>query len=212
MTTTLTGPKRPRPVRPTVERRTGRPSGAEHEAWTLVAPHRRAVVTYLRRRCRDIGEAEDLAHDTLLRAILYGGALARVRRPRAWLVQIAANVKRDFVRKQSRVQLRPHDASEFLEIPGTEPVPGDVDEGSTYSVDGRAVDHSDLVAEVDVVWDRLPERDRRVLAAYYREGGSTRDAARAVEVSPALAKVRLFRARRRLEAALRERLTSRSPA
>ncbi len=203
MTTHFPGPKRPHPIQPPQP-------GPEHGAdgWATIAEHREAVVTFLERRCRDVHQAEDLAHDTLLRASRYAAAMARVLRPRSWLVQIAANVQRDAARQEARMQLRPFTDPVFHNVSGTEPIPGDSGSATSYTIHGRAVDRDELVDCVHEVWGGLLERDRTVLEAYYRDGGSTGGAAEAVSVEPTLVKVRLFRARRRLESELRRRVAS----
>ncbi|WP_419190685.1 RNA polymerase sigma factor [Saltatorellus ferox] len=178
------------------------PSGA----WELIAAYRLSVVKFLQRKCRDIHQAEDLAHDTLIKAARYGNALAHVARPGAWLMQIAANVQRDFVRKEIRHRLLPPTDDLFHEVIGTEPIPGESPGANYYEVDGQRFAEDLLVAEIRELWNGMSVRDRTVLSSYYREGGSAELAAANCGIDRNLVKIRLFRARRRLEADLRRRL------
>ncbi len=160
------------------------------------------MLAFLKRRCRDEHQAEDLAQETLLRAARHAGYFDRVHRPTSWVLQIAANVHLDHARKESWQHLTPPDHAAFLLIPGTEAVPGDLAELDLYRVDGREVDGEDLTAAVRAVWGTLLERDRVVLSSFYGEGGGTAAASTACTISRPLVKVRLFRARRRLHAAV----------
>ena len=181
--------------------------GLSHEAaWSVLAAYRLAVVRFLQRKCRDIHQAEDLAHDTLIKAARYSDSLSRVARPGAWLMQIAANVQRDFVRKEVRHRHLPPSDDVFGEVVGTEPIPGEVAEPNFYEIDGARFAEDELVSEIRTLWEQMSVRDRTVLSGYYREGGSAELAARNCGIDRGLVKIRLFRARRRLESDLRRRL------
>lgn len=175
-------------------------------AWDLIAAYRQAVVKFLQRKCRDIHQAEDLAHDTLIKAARYGNSLSHVSKPGAWLIQIAANVQRDFARKENRQRLLPSTDNLFQEVIGTEPIPGDIPDANFYEVEGRRFDEDRLVTEIRELWQGMSVRDRTILSGYYRAGGSAELAATHCGIDRSLVKVRLFRARRRLEADLRWRL------
>jgi RNA polymerase sigma factor (sigma-70 family) len=175
-------------------------------AWDVLAEYRLAVVRFLQRKCRDIHQAEDLAHDTLIKAVRYGDSLGRVARPGAWLMQIAANVQRDFVRKEVRHRHQPPSDDVFQDILGTEPIPGEVSEANFYEIDGARFAEDDLVAEIRQLWEQMSLKDRTILSGYYREGGSSALAAQNCSIDRNLVKIRLFRARRRLESNLRQRL------
>ncbi len=170
------------------------------------------VLAFLRRRCRDEHQAEDLTQETLLRAARQGAHFHRIERPLSWALQVAANVHLDHARKDSWQHLSPPDHPAFLLIPGTEVVPGEVSEQDLYRVEGQEVDGEDLSLAVRDVWPQLLERDRVVLSAFYAEGGCTAAAAAACGVHRDLVKVRLFRARRRLHDAIVEHLGSRALA
>ncbi len=174
--------------------------------WAVLVALRPAVLSFLRHRCRDEHQAEDLAHDTIIRAARHRTCLSLVARPRAWAIQIAANVQRDHARRESRQRLSPPDHPVLVGLLGSEPIPGDLEPAVLYEIEGHTLDGEDLIGEVRALWGELPSRDRAVLSSYYSDEGSTRAAAEACGISHGLVKVRLFRARRRLELAVRARL------
>lgn len=200
----------PTPAAPTSERSTlpaaALTPAAGDDAWDVLAAYRLAVVRFLQRKCRDIHQAEDLAHDTLIKAARYSDSLSRVARPGAWLMQIAANVQRDFVRKEARHRHLPPCDDVFQDMLGSEPIPGDSSEANFYEIDGARFAEDELVSEIRRLWERMSLRDRTVLSGYYREGGSSELAAENCGIDRRLVKIRLFRARRRLESDLRRRL------
>ena len=200
-------PRRTRPVqRGSAGTGRARPRTTDSGCWDQLVALRPSVLAFLKRRCRDEHQAEDLAQETLLRAARHAGYFDHVQRPVSWVLQIAANVHLDHARKESWQHLSPPDHAVFLLIPGTEAVPGDSADLDLYRVDGQEVDGADLTAAVRAVWGTLLERDRVVLSAFYGEGGGTAAAAAACMISRQLVKVRLFRARRRLHAAVLELL------
>ena len=206
-------PETLRAPQPDARRTAARPDraggGRRAPDWSPLLELRPAVLAFLRRRCRDEHQAEDLTQETLLRAARHLDHLHRVQRPTSWALQIAANVHLDHARKESWQTLAPPDHAAFLAIPGSEPVPGEGGGPQLYRVGEREVDGDDLSEAVRQVWGRLLERDRVVLASFYLEGGGTRAAASACGVTRDLVKVRLFRARRRLHAAVLEHLEAR---
>jgi RNA polymerase sigma-70 factor, ECF subfamily len=172
--------------------------------WRGLDELRPVVLRFLTRRCRDEHEAEDLAQETLLRAARYRADLDRPRL-RSWLVQIAANVLRDHARREGR---GPRSGAEEGLIDGVadpRPAPGDNGREGAVAVGGRALDVDDALLHMAAAFTRLLERDRAVLTAYYGGGGDTRAVAVECGIPPSLVKVRLFRARRRLEALVRRR-------
>ncbi|MEU3384198.1 RNA polymerase sigma factor [Streptomyces albidoflavus] len=72
----------------------------------LVRVHARSVHAFLYRVSGSAAEADDLGQDTFLRAYTalrgYSPQRRRELRPRAWLMTIAANVRRNHVRSSVR--------------------------------------------------------------------------------------------------------------
>ena len=95
---------------------------------------------------------------------------------------------------------------ELLEgVESEELPPGEPDEEEPLQVGGELVDKDVLLVHLRAVFPQLMERDRVVLSSYYGGLESTSRTAAECGIGAALVKVRLFRARRRLERALRLR-------
>lgn len=197
------------PVGPLVPPRPARTQRVEPgpPGWGELLACRASVVSFLRRRCRDVHQAEDIAQDAILRAMqrALSGRGEAVSRVRPWLVQIAANLHRDAHRKEAFETLVPDDSAVFAASEGREPVPGDQGPDSMVPVGGSAVESSELSRDLGLLLAKLPARDRALIERYHLEGRSMAEAARAAGCAPGLAKVRMYRARRRLERGLRMR-------
>lgn len=161
----------------------------------------------MNRRCRNEAEAEDVVQETFLRAARYRPALDDPARLKAWVLRIAANVHRDLMRREWRY-LRGENNDELLHsLPSS-----DLGEGTS-----GVVAESDSLGELTVEMHEalyhlpkaileLPSADREVLKIFYRGTGNCLDLAQRFEISRSLAKVRVFRARKRLASALRRRI------
>lgn len=132
--------------------------------------HAQAVYAFLLSLCRDPSWAEDLMHDTFVKATR---SLAGYRGgdPRSWLFAIARSVFLDDARRRR-------------------PVPVDaVDEEAANTVD---VTERMLIEQS---LSKLPERQRTALLLVDKVGLSYAEVAEAVGCSPAAAKVLIYRAR-----------------
>jgi RNA polymerase sigma factor (sigma-70 family) len=169
--------------------------------WSGLAASRDSLVHFLAPRCRDVHEAEDLTHETLLRAARFRRGQADPVRLRSWLVQIAANVHRDHVKRESRfVLVAGGDAPlEQREAAGPREEP-------ILRVGAGEYSEGEVLSALDLAWSELAPRDRCVLDAFYADGGSTDVAARACAIRRENVKVCLHRARRRLEQRIRVHL------
>lgn len=175
--------------------------------WRDLGSARSALFALLASRCRDVHEAEDVTHDALMRAARFRGRQTDPMRLLGWLTRIAANVHRDHVRREARMWAVPHDdpalaALEARESAWTEG--GD----EVWVVAEREYPQSELLVALEHSWRDLDVRDRLVLETFYGDGGSADAAAVACDVRRANVKVRLHRARRRLEARIRVHLTA----
>ena len=156
----------------------------------------------LARHCRDRSELDDVVQETLLRAARYREGLGERDSLRAWSLQIARNVLVDLARTRERQQSVLREAHQAGEVP-------DADRehpGSWVSVGGLWAEEVDVRDALPGALDELADTDRRLIATRYWSGRQGRDAAEACGVAPAVYKVRLHRARRRLVRALRRRL------
>jgi RNA polymerase sigma factor (sigma-70 family) len=167
--------------------------------WSGLQDQRPIVLRFLARRCRDEHEAEDLAQETLLRAARYRKGVSHNGRLGSWLVQIAANVLRDHARREGRGPLSGCEEGWIDLVEDPQPGPGESGRVGTVPFGDHLVDVDDALLDLQAATTRLMEHDRAVLSAYYGAGECTRTAAAECGIQPSLVKVRLFRARRRLE-------------
>ena len=147
------------------------------DAWWEPAMHRR-LVAFARRFVGDVGEAEDIAQETLVRA---GSGRVRLRtwdRAEAWLFRICRHAAIDHVRarKVRRGVWRqlPEDAGEWGCAPPDETPPG------PEPLDLRSV----------------AAQHRLLLGLHYHKGLSQPMLCRMTGLSPSAMRVRLYRARR----------------
>jgi len=166
-----------------------------------------ALRAYLKRRCRDRSEVDDVLQETLLRAARYRGTLTDRGRLRGWATRIAGNVLRDHIRRECRLRRAELDDEGLGNLVAREPAPGDARNGGRLRVGTAEYDSEDLVGHLTAAMDTLRVEDRRVLRSYYAGAQDCRRTAVECDIAPALVKVRLFRARRRLGKAIRRRVT-----
>lgn len=180
-------------------------SAGDGECWGGLEELRPALWKYLDRRCRDQSEIDDIVQETFLRAARYRGSLASPEKLRSWLFRIAANVFRDHVRiggRMGNIDLEEDALLAFEErLPAQLESMGD----SWLDVGDEIVERGVLLAHLGAAFQGLKRVDRLVLASYYAGGESCARTARDCEVTPELVKVRLFRARKRLERGMRRR-------
>ncbi len=174
--------------------------------WTGLEDLRPTLRTHLRRQCRDASELEDVVQETLLRAARYRGSLADPRNLRCWTLRIAVNVMRDRVRREARA-LRAESNDDGLDRKeGREPIPGEFDEETQLRVGDFVVDRRVALRALAEVLEELRADDRAVLCAFYRGRQDCAITAAECGIAANLVKVRLFRARRRLQRAMHVRL------
>ena len=129
-------------------------------------------------------------------------------RLRAWVMRIAANVHRDWLRREGRY-VRTESQDEWLHtIEDREPDssrPGFVSD--VRPVGDGEVELEQAALVLDEAFAHLRSEDREVLDSYYRRDESCRQLAERYSISKSLAKVRVFRARQRLGKLLRRRLS-----
>ena len=162
---------------------------------------------YLKRRCRDRSEVDDVVQETLLRAARYRGSLTDLGRMRGWAMRIAGNVLRDHIRRECRLRRAELTDEGLGHLVAREPAPGEGSGARRLRVGSGVHDTEDLISHMTVALGTLRAEDRRVLRSYYEGEQDCRATARECGIAPSLVKVRLFRARRRLERAVRRRLT-----
>jgi RNA polymerase sigma-70 factor (ECF subfamily) len=169
----------------------GRPRGGravERALADLVSAHSDAVYRLARSIVHDSALADDVVQETMVKAWRalpdFDGEI-----PRAWLMRVAHNTAISLLRTR-RDQVR--DASDFGEVAERAAGP------ATTTVDRAALDE---------LWHALAELDetsRSLVVMREMSGLSYEEIAEALDLPLATVKTRLFRARRRLQAAMEE--------
>lgn len=173
--------------------------------WTDLGELRPVVVAYLGRFTRDDAEIEDVAQEAMLRAARFRMHLTGPERLRPWLLRIALNVLRDRMRRERRLPRAEHDDQVFDALEGREEIPGEPEGEVRMALSGQLVERCAVFEHLEAAMAGLRPEDRGVLAAWYGDDTPRGRASRVCERAPRMAKVRVFRARRRLTRALIQR-------
>jgi RNA polymerase sigma-70 factor (ECF subfamily) len=151
-----------------------------------------AVVRYLTRRIDDPQDIADLTADTFLSAMRSAATFdPRRGRPLAWLLGIAHNTVRGFHRQRAT------DWQVNGRIAGRRLLTTD----DILRLEER-LDADRKAREVIELFDQLAPNDRELVELVHMNGLTPQEAARALGMLPATARLRLFRARARLRGAL----------
>lgn len=175
------------------------------KCWGGLEELRPAIRQYLGRRCRDRSEIDDIVQETFLRAARYRGSLASPDKLRSWLLRIASNVFRDHIRMGGRAGNIELEEDALLAYEERLPAQLESMGESWLDVGDEIVERGVLLAHLRAAFLCLKRADRVVLASYYAGGESCQRTARECDITPQLVKVRLFRARKRLEIGMRQR-------
>ncbi len=173
--------------------------------WTDLGDLRPIVVAYLGRYTRDDAEIDDVVQEAMLRAARFRIHLTGPERLRPWLLRIALNVLRDRMRRERRLPRADHDDEIFDTLEGREEIPGDPPGEMRMALSGQLVERCAVFEHLEAAIAGLRPADRDVLAAWYGDDVPRGRASRVCERAPRMAKVRVFRARRRLTRALIQR-------
>jgi RNA polymerase sigma factor (sigma-70 family) len=146
------------------------------------------VLAVCRARVRNLHVAEDLAQETLLRALRGLDTLESADRFGAWLLGIARRVCLDWFKAKQNGQVP---LSSFAEG-GLELAATDADATE------RGVDTADEVRRLQREIDALPENDRETLMLYYTHDFTYAELADLLGISPATVNARLTKTRARL--------------
>lgn len=176
--------------------------------WGGLEGLREPLRRFLLPRCRDENEADDVIQESLLRAARYRGSLTDPHRLRPWVMRIATNVLRDRALRSVRGPSFGLDDELCDTIEGREAFPGDARDEDWVRVEGEELDREAALGHLRSSLGQLKPSDRSVLNAFYKSEESCSTTARRNGVSPHLVKVHLFRARRRLECLMRQRVAT----
>ena len=176
----------------------------------LVDRHKDSVYGMLLRLTGDPDAAEELAHETFVRA--YRG-LANFRgesRFGTWLIQIAVHLARDRIRERRRQRGRVVSLDELLERDSDSPL---LTEGRPQYDPLAEVSERDLLRRFEQALEELPPSYREVFLLHHIQGLSYEEIAEMTGDSMGSLKVRTHRARKLLKEMLfgeSERVTPRN--
>ncbi|HEY0966459.1 MAG TPA: RNA polymerase sigma factor [Opitutaceae bacterium] len=163
---------------------------------SLVLRHHAEISRLLWRFARNASDLEDLVQETFLRLVRSLHTWRADRPFRHWITRIAANVGRDFYRRQSvrrRWTSEPLPAGEN----GAALTPEAIDPGADPAARAAANELKELLAT-------LPADDRTLLTLHHLEGWDLKHIANQFGWTVTATKLRAWRARNRLRALLTE--------
>ena len=159
------------------------------EAGTLFTAYHDRICRYIHGMVRNRAEAEDLTQETFLRAHCRQDALRDPKAVRGWLYRIATRVCVDRLRQRTRRSVIDGGVEPQQEERAAAQIP------SAQECTERA----ETSACVQRCLDYLPDTYRAVILLYEAHGLTTAEIAELLEISVATVKIRLHRARRRLQ-------------
>jgi RNA polymerase sigma-70 factor (ECF subfamily) len=144
-----------------------------------------SLLDYLIRLVSDRAAAEDLCHETFLKAFRSWDQQAEVINANAWLRRIATNTAYDYLRRRRRIHFTPLD--DAIQPPS-----------GAHSMESRLHEQEPVRRVLALL---SPQARRLLLCA--SAGHSTGELAAALECSNAAVRLRLFRARQQFRRAYR---------
>jgi RNA polymerase sigma-70 factor (ECF subfamily) len=158
-----------------------------------VEQYRPAITRYIRYLIRNSADAEDLAQETFLRAHQQRETLRDAGALESWLYQIATHISIDRMRQRARSATRFVDKS-------AEDLPIIDQKRSPLAI----VQQNEMSGCVQTYVAKLSDPYRAVLLLHDADGLTTEETANLLQLPLTTVKMRLHRARRRLQAALDE--------
>lgn len=172
------------------------PATGSEGIWSGLEELRAGLRAYLGRQCADEHELDDAVQETLLRAARYRG-VCEVHCLRGWVLRIGRNVLADGRRRRFRGGLAALGEEELEEL--AQP-PAGSDGGMRCA--GGWFEREEARTLVERGLARLGHQDHALLWGVYGRSLALKGAASAAGVPAHLARVRLYRARRKLRAAV----------
>lgn len=164
------------------------------EAIIPLETHRNRIERYIRSMIRDSSEAEDLTQETFLRAHARRESLRDAGAALGWLYRIATRVTLDRLRQKARNDLREYGGDvNVIDLADTR--------GPTLL---KVLEQKEMSACVQGYIDKLANGYRAVILLHDLHGLPAQEIAEILHLSVATAKIRLHRARRKLQAELGE--------
>jgi RNA polymerase sigma-70 factor (ECF subfamily) len=156
--------------------------------------YRSRVTRYIRYLVRDAGEAEDLAQETLLRAYQKQSTLRDSAALESWLYQIATHISMDRLRQRARAMERE------VQTPVEELPIVERDRPSPLTI----IQQTEMSECVQQHVAELPDPYKAVLLLHDSDGLTADEIAHLLNLTLTTVKMRLHRARRRLETILKK--------
>ena len=158
-----------------------------------VEQYRPAVTRYIRYLIRDSADAEDLTQETFLRAHQQRATLRDPGALESWLYQIATHISVDRMRQRTR------SATRMLDKPADD-LPIIDQKKSPFAI----VQQNEMSTCVQLYVAKLSDPYRAVLLLHDADGLTAEEIANLLQLPLTTVKMRLYRARRRLQASLDE--------
>lgn len=165
-----------------------------NEAITPLEAHRGRIERYIRSMIHDSSEAEDLTQETFLRAHARRESLRDPAAALGWLYRIATRVTLDRLRQKARNEPREY-GGDFNMIDLAD---------ARYPTLLKVLEQKEMSACVQGYIEKLANGYRAVILLHDLHGLTAQDIADTLHLSIASVKIRLHRARRKLQAELGE--------
>lgn len=175
----------------------------------LVVDHLDAVQAFARKLTGHEQDAEDLAHDALVRACRFSHRFERGTNLKAWLFRIVRNT---FISRWRERQRRPALETAMLDFEGLAE-----SRGATLEEAGQAPyldpltahEDTEIAEEIREAMQHLSPKHRDVVTCCLVEGLTYQEAARILKVPAGTVMSRLHRGRKQLQARLAEQAAER---
>ena len=170
-------------------------SGDSEAFRTLVERHSRAIYRFAHRMTGSPSDAEDVVQETFLKAYKQLGRFESRANFGTWLHRIAVNCSIDLIRS------RPH--REAAQDPGDlEMMSGDIAEESGQHTPERLMLSTEVQERINGAMAALSHRERAAFVLRHFEGNSIEDISRSLGLKTNATKHSIFRAVRKMRAAL----------
>jgi RNA polymerase sigma-70 factor (ECF subfamily) len=170
--------------------------GGDSEAFrTLVERHSRAVFRLAHRMTGNPSDAEDVVQETFLKAYKQLGRFESRANFSTWLHRIAVNCSIDLIRSRPHREAG-HDSAD-LEAMGSE----DGDESRQHTPE-RLMLSTEVQDRINTAMSALSHRERAAFVLRHFEGNSIEDISRSLGLKTNATKHSIFRAVRKMRAAL----------
>lgn len=167
----------------------------------LIRPHERRVYIIALSYMKNKEDAEDVAQETFVRAIQHLSTFRGDSKFGTWLISIALNEARNRLRRRAAARVVPYDEAWSEDVPASPAHSRDWGE-----LPSEIVEREETSKLIKHAVEMLPDIYQRVFLLRDVEELNQNDTARLLDISTALVKVRLHRARAMLQMLLAPQL------